>query len=140
MRVTKVQCISKLAAGTLIVAWGRHQGVVPAAPLPARSIMFHNDGRERVQVYLIGEEDNWLLGRLEPSETARLRLPESFVATGAVVVLAVLPGWARSLAPRADHRVALSITEHGGDLPGEERFSVNGRAQGRRQRGSSLVP
>ena len=46
----------------------------------------------------------------------------------------------KKLAPRADHRVALSITEHGGDLPGEEWFSVNGQPQGRRQRGSSLVP
>ena len=93
-----------------------------------------------MKVYLIGEADNWLLGRLEPLETARLRLPESFVATGEVVVLAVLPGWAGSLAPRADDRVALSITEHGGDLPGDEWFFVNGQPQGRRHGRSSPVP
>src|SRR5699024_2849156 len=99
------------------------------------TITFRNSGRDRIQVYLIGERENWLLGRLEPLQTARLRLPESsFVVTGEAVVLAVLPGWSRSLEPRADHRATMSIAERGTELAGEEWLFVNGQLQGPRRR------
>ena len=123
--------ISLLAAGLLIASCTPHRGAAPTPAPSARIITFRNRSHERIQVYLVGQKENWLLGRLEGLETARLRLPESFSdASGEGVVLAVLPGWSRSLAPRADRRVALSITEPRGDVAGEEWIFVNGQLLG----------
>jgi len=134
MGVANIRRISLLAAGLLIVSCTQHQGPAPLPEPSARTITFHNSSRDRIQVYLVGQKESWLLGRLEGMETARLRLPESSSDLwDEGVVLAVLPGWARSLAPRADHRVALSITEPGRDLPGEEWIFVNGQLQGPRR-------
>jgi hypothetical protein len=50
----------------------------PAARPPA--IRFDNGGRERVLVYLVGEQREWLLGRVEPGARATLRLPRASLA------------------------------------------------------------
>ena len=134
MGIVTRRCIVLFAAGISLASCAPHQRVEPAPLTGAGAITFRNSGRDRIQVYLVGERENWLLGRLEPLETARLRLPASwFVATGEAVVLAVLPGWSRSLAPRADRRATLSIAEPGGDLAGEEWIFVNGQLQGPRR-------
>jgi hypothetical protein len=122
-----------LVAGVSIAACMQHQTAPPAQSAPAATITFHNSGRDRVQVYLIGDKESWLLGRLEPMETAHLRLPESSAMDeGDVVVLGVLPGWSKSLAPRADARVRLSIAERRTAMSGEEWIFVNGQLQGPR--------
>jgi len=131
MGVPTIRRILLLVAGLLVVSCTRNRAAAPT-PLPsARTITFHNNSRDRIQVYVVGAKESWLLGRLEPYETARLRLPESFAAIpDEAVALAVLPGWSRSLAPRTDRRASLSIAEQGGDLAGEEWSFVNGQLQG----------
>ena len=137
MGIAKTRSIASLAAGILIASCMQHQMAPPGQPISAGTIIFHNQSRDRIQVYLIGEKEDWLLGRLEPLETAHLRLPESSSAAAEeAVVLAVLPGWSRNLAPRGDRRATLSITEHTNNLPGEEWIFVNGQLQGPRQRPS----
>ena len=133
MGITKIRRIASLAAGILIASCMQHQIAPPAERISAGTITFHNQGRDRIQVYLIGQKEDWLLGRLEPMETARLRLPESSSANaGEAVVLAVLPGWSRSLRPRGDRLATLSIAESGSNLPGEEWIFVNGQLLGPR--------
>jgi hypothetical protein len=133
MGIAKIRRIAALAVGILMASCMQHRMALQEEPALAGTITFHNNGRDRIQVYLIGEKEDWLLGRLEPLETAHLRLPESPYATGEeAVVLAVLPGWARSLAPRGDRRVTLSLKEYTKNLPGEEWIFVNGQLQGPR--------
>ena len=135
MSIAKIiRSFLSLAAAFLIASCMQHQVAPAAAPISAGTITFHNHGRDRIQVYLIGEKEDWLLGRLEPMETAHLRLPESISEEGReAVVLAVVPGWARNLAPRNDRRATLSITEISNNLRGEEWVFVNGQLLGPRR-------
>ena len=131
MGIAKIRRLVALAAGILMTSCAPHQMPLQGERLFTGTITFRNQGPDRIQVYLIGEKADWLLGRLEPLETAHLRLPESSYATGEEsVVLAVLPGWSRSLAPRGDRRAALSLKEYTRNLPGEEWHFVNGQLQG----------
>jgi hypothetical protein len=43
-----------------------------------KAITFENTTNSVVRVYLLGASSEWLLGRVQPAETARLRLPPSF--------------------------------------------------------------
>src|SRR5207248_1121622 len=66
----------------------------PAA-LPARllTVRFDNEAQVHVYVYLVGEQREWLLGRVEPGARATLRLPAASLAeTAGFVRLAVLAG------------------------------------------------
>ena len=81
-----------------------------------QSIRFDNLGLERVDVYLIGGKSEWLLGRVEPGATARLRIPEEAFADGSKFVrLAVLANEKRTFQaarnPRARLTIALPPTE-----------------------------
>ena len=135
MGAAKFRNLFILAAGILLASCRQQQNVSPAPRPSIRTITFHNNGRDRIQVYLIGQKEDWLLGRLEPFQTTTLRLPESSLTDGEeAVVLAVLPGWSRTLAPRTDQRAARSIAERGSFLPGEEWVFVNGQLLGPRQR------
>src|SRR5437763_11833853 len=134
MGILHVRRTAALAAVILIASCAQHQPPSLQTSTPVRTITFHNNGRDRIQVYLVGEKENWLLGRLEPMESVRLRLPESMSEeTPEAVVLAVLPGWSRNLAPSRDRRAALSITEVSDNLPGEEWTFVNGQLLGPRR-------
>jgi hypothetical protein len=131
MRVAEIRRVSLLVAGILIASCSHPRRAAPAPEPLVRTITLRNSSRDRIQVYLVGQKEHWLLGRLEPLETSRLRLPESsFTDTDEAVVIAVLPGWSRSLAPRADRRAVLSLLEHRGDLAGKEWIFVNGALQG----------
>ncbi len=56
-------------------------------------IRFDNDARDYVHVYLVGEQREWLLGRVEPGAHATLRLPDAALAEDAGPMrLAVLGG------------------------------------------------
>lgn len=141
MRVTKARRTAILTAGILLASCAQHRIASMNDPSSAETITFHNSGRERIQVYLVGQKDDWLLGRLEPMETAHLRLPEASAApTDEAMALAIVPGWSRSLAPRSDRRATLSILEYRHALPGEEWSFVNGQLQGPRQRRSLEQP
>ena len=98
---------------------------------PGATITFHNQGRDRIQVYLVGEKHDWLIGRVEPRQTAHLALPQFGIAsTPQAVALAVVPGWSGNLQPRLDPRTTFSIDEVNENLAGEEWVFVDGRLNG----------
>ena len=80
--------------GGCVSAPSRHaqDGLAPAEAAPA-IVRFDNGAREYVHVYLIGEQREWLLGRVEPGARATLRIPDEALAgnTGSMR-LAVLSG------------------------------------------------
>lgn len=103
----------------------------PGRPEPSATITFHNKGHDRIQVYLVGEKENWLIGRLEPLQTADLAIPQfGFASAPLGVAVVVVPGWSRSQQPRLDPRAAVSSDEVSDNLPGEEWIFVDGRLQG----------
>jgi hypothetical protein len=56
-------------------------------------IDFDNGGPERIDVYLLADRREWLLGRIEPGAHASLRIPEaSFARDAGFLQLAVLTG------------------------------------------------
>ena len=83
-----------------------------AAAVPPHAIRFDNDGRERVHVYLIGEEREWLLGRVEPGARAALRLLGAPLAGAqGFVRLAVLTGERLTLQAARDPRATFTIAQ-----------------------------
>jgi hypothetical protein len=86
----------------------------PAAPAAAQALTFKfdNQGRDHVHVYLIGQRREWLLGRVEPGATARLRLPDDvFDSDPGFVRLAVLSGGGVSQMAARDPRAQLTISQ-----------------------------
>jgi hypothetical protein len=115
----------------LIAGCVHQQGGVSGELKSVGTITFRNQSRDRIQVYLIGEREDWLLGRLESLESAEFRLPESaFRSTAQSIVLAVIPDWSRNLQPRRDPRATLSLKEPLMVLAGEEWIFVSGQFQG----------
>ena len=134
MDIANFGSIASLAASVLIASCASHQHPEPPAPTRTETIVFQNRSGDRIQVYLIGDKQDWLLGRLDPMETARLRLPASeWRESREAVVLAVLPGWTKSLAPRSASHATLSIAEIASNLPGGHWSFVNGQLQGPRR-------
>lgn len=80
-----------------------------SAPSPV--IFFDNDARDHVHVYLVSDERQWFLGRIEAGIRAPLRIPEeALVANPRRLQLAVLVGGALSprvtMEPRATFTIA----------------------------------
>ena len=121
-----------VAALVLVVACGRREGISGSLPLPsAGSITFRNQSRDRIQVYLVSETGEWLLGRLESLETTRLRLPaDAFDASGDFVSLVVIPGWSRTLHARQYRGGVWSLKEPKQSVHGEMWLFVNGQIMG----------
>jgi hypothetical protein len=87
-------------------------GDAPAEAAAPLAIRFDNQEREHVHVYLVGEKREWLLGRVEPGATARLRIPdEALGETDELVQLAVLAGGRMTLGAARDGRARLSISQ-----------------------------
>ena len=130
MGIARIRIIS-LAVTIPIVSCLQHQ-VAPEGPLESdAAVVFHNQGHDRIQVYLVGETQERLLGRLEPLETARLVLPEWAVdAAPGTVRLAVIPGWSKDLRPSVNGRATFSIKEFKRNLPGAEWTFVGGQLVG----------
>ena len=85
-------------------------------PSPAQdrstALRFDNGGREPVHVYLVGQQREWLLGRVEPGAIAMLRLPETSLADDpGFVQLAVVAGGGVTLRAARDPRARLSIAQ-----------------------------
>jgi hypothetical protein len=131
MGIAKIRIVITLTAANLIASCTQHHVALEAPLKSDAAIIFHNQGHDRIQVYLIGETQERLLGRLEALETARLQLPEwlSEAAPGAVR-LAVIPGWSKDLRPSLNGRAIFSIKEFRENLPGEEWTFVGGQLMG----------
>jgi hypothetical protein len=77
------------------------------APVAGRpvTIRFNNDARQYVHVYLVGENREWLLGRVEPGAHTALRIPEGAMSHD---------GWSMRLAVLAGDRVTMQVASRPG--------------------------
>ena len=71
----------------------------PAAARPL-AIRFDNEARQYVHVYLVGQNREWLLGRVEPGAHATLRIPDEAMADDR---------WSMRLAVLAGDRVTMRV-------------------------------
>ena len=72
-----------LTLGACASGASRHvlnEPTTPAEASAATVVRFDNGAREHVHVYLIGEQREWLLGRVEPGARATLRIPDDALA------------------------------------------------------------
>jgi hypothetical protein len=84
----------------------------PAVTSLPLAIRFDNDAREHVHIYLITEQRQWLLGRVEPGARTTLRIPDaSLAASPRFVRLAVLTGEGVTLQASRDPRAALTVAQ-----------------------------
>ena len=81
------------------------------------TVHFDNGAREYVRVYLVGEQREWLLGRVEPGARATLRLPEAALAENAGTLrLAVLMGGRMTQRAASEAGVATSMAQPASEL------------------------
>ena len=81
------------------------------------AIRFDNEARDYVHVYLVGEQREWLLGRVEPGARATLRIPEAALAEDAGPMwLAVLAGERVTLRVAGEARAATSIAQPAAEI------------------------
>ena len=84
---------------------------VPATP-GARRIRFDNESRERVHVYLVGQNREWSLGRVEPGAATTLRIPVAALREpGEFMRLAVIAGDRTTLRAARERGVQLTIAQ-----------------------------
>jgi hypothetical protein len=105
--------ITTLALGACIRAPSRSESDPLASTYAGLlTIRFENSARERVDVYLIGEKREWVLGRVEPGAITSLRIPEEALAKGSTFVrLAVLAGEPLTFAVARNPRARLTIAQ-----------------------------
>src|SRR5512138_965769 len=78
----------------------------------ALAIRFDNDARERVDVYLVGDRREWLLGRVEPGAVRTLRLPDaSLSSSSGFFRLAVIAGEHVTVQAARDPRAMFTIAQ-----------------------------
>lgn len=94
-----------LSASLLLAACTPHAASrVDAGAVPVvLSIRFENEGRERVHVYLVGEQREWLLGGVEPGARTTLRVPEASLAGG--------QGWGRLVVVAGDRLAIRAMSD-----------------------------
>ena len=107
--------VSLAAALTLTLAVGGCAGnptrsalndPAPAAARPM-AIKFDNEARQYVHVYLVSQNQQWLLGRVEPGARTTLRLPVEALADDT---------WQVQLAVLAGQRVTMRVASQPGAL------------------------
>lgn len=107
-----------------------HGVVDTPAPMERASltIRFDNGAREHVHVYLVGEQREWLLGRVEPGAIATFRVPEASLRerTG-FVRLAVIAGASVTQNATRDPRAMLTIAQPVGGLLSQQWSYANGQ-------------
>ena len=105
--------LSALTA-TLALAACAHAArrVASGAPASVTELRFANDALQPVHVYVLGEQREWLLGRVEPGARAILRLPGAALARSqGFVRLAVLAGAHPTLRAASDPRASITIAQ-----------------------------
>lgn len=76
----------------------------------AESVRFDNEGRDRLDVYLVGERRAWRLGRLEPGQARWLRVPSDIPPNDlARIQLVVLANAELTLTPMQDPRAVTTL-------------------------------
>ena len=89
-------------------ARGAADATAAASALPL-AIRFDNGARDFVHVYLVGQQREWLLGRVEPGARASLRIPVAAMAESeGTMRLAVLTGQRATLRAAAEPRAVLT--------------------------------
>jgi hypothetical protein len=105
--------VSLAAALTLTVALGgcagnpTHRALNDPAPVAAKpaTIRFQNEARQYVHVYLVGQNREWLLGRVEPGARTTLRIPADAMTDDT---------WQMQLAVVAGGRVTMQVASQPG--------------------------
>jgi hypothetical protein len=88
----------------------------PSAGAPL-AIRFDNEARQYVHVYLVGQQREWLLGRVEPGARAMLRIPDGALADESFTMrLAVLAGDRVTLTAAAKSGASVTIAQPAGQL------------------------
>lgn len=106
--------VSRLATTGVALLLAACASVAPRSDqnTTALTIRFDNEGRERVQVYLVGEQREWLLGRVEPGAIGHLPLPPaSFAGKSPFVRLAVLTGNHTSLQAARSRAASTTVAQ-----------------------------
>jgi hypothetical protein len=134
MIVAQRYAVVAVVLATLVLGCVPPQRALPArlSALPdVEMIMFHNRGRQLIQVYLVDATREWWLGRLQPQESARLPIPASFSTTEARAIrLVVIQGSSRSAQASLDSRAVFSLTERAGEIAGQDWIFANGQLLG----------
>lgn len=117
---TSSRCISvSLAAWTVITlgacasipALQTEAGCTSAVQV-APVIRFDNEGREPVHVYLVSQDREWSLGRVEPGAATKLRIPPAALTESAGFMrLAVTVGERAALRVGRDPRAQMTIAQ-----------------------------
>lgn len=129
--ISRIRGAIAIAACLVCASCVRPGRTAPGELAPRPTITFRNQGRDRIRVYLVSEKREWLIGRLEPLETAHLVLPEfGFVTASRAVSVAVVPGWFTHARPLRAPGATSSIDELTDNLPGEEWIFVDGQIAG----------
>lgn len=95
------------------------EGAQPA-PLVGGALRFDNEGRDRVDVYLVGETRSWRIGRLEPGQARWLAVPRDIPGSDlGRLQLVVLANATTSIDPMRDPRAVMTIRQPLGALAGQ---------------------
>jgi hypothetical protein len=85
--------------------------LVPAGG-PPLAISFINEGHEFVRVYLVSNQYQWLLGRVEPGARATLRIPEAAMTENSWSMrLAVVAGANMTVRAEGETRAAMTMQQ-----------------------------
>lgn len=108
------------------VVWDASDVLADGAP----TIRFDNQGQREVDVYLVGDRQEWRLGRVAAGATAKLDIPEAAIVESAGFVrLAVIAGGPPSARAGLDPRSRFSIAQPLAELP-QQRFTYVERQLG----------
>jgi hypothetical protein len=122
MRPSPRLALATLVALTAACASAPHRR---AAATPA-TVEVSNQSAQRIDVYLVTETQDRLLGRVEPLARARLPLPDGVPDAG-LIRLAVIPGATYTVSASSDARAVLSLKQPLGALTTQEWIFVSGQ-------------
>lgn len=114
-------CLTISLCGPLALAGCSSAGVrmVEAAPSAdtRNTLRFDNQGRDRLDIYLIGETRSWKLGRLEPGQARWFALPGDIPPSDfSRLQLSVIANATATVDPRSDPRAITSLKQPVGTL------------------------
>ena len=78
----------------------------------SEALRFVNEGRDRVDVYLVSDRQSWRIGRLEPGQASWLKVPDDIPVDDLErLQLVVLENAALSVDPRRDPRAVTTVKQ-----------------------------